>query len=56
MKIEEYDIILTYDNRVGSVVHVYNDENFVVEFIDNDGESCVETITIDEIKEILEKL
>ena len=56
MKIEEHDIILMNDNRVGCVVHVYNDENFIVEIIENDGKTCVETISIDSITEILEKL
>jgi len=55
-KIEEHDIILMNDRRVGCVIHVYNSENFVVEIIDNEGKSCVETISIDSITEILEKL
>ena len=56
MKIKEHDLVVVEDDdgsKVGTVVHIYNADNFVVEFMKRDKSSYVETVAKDKIKRVL---
>jgi len=51
-KIEIYDMVVVNGIR-GTVIHIYNDEAFVVEFEATENEyPKIETITIDQISNL----
>lgn len=51
-EIEEHDIVIVGD-RHGTVVYIYNDDTYAVEFGVEEGNETVETITNEQITKVL---
>jgi hypothetical protein len=47
-EIEEHDIVIV-GKKAGTVVHIHNENNYVVEFLKEDGSSLLETINKSQI-------
>ena len=55
-KIKEHDLVIVKSedgSRAGTVVHIYNADNYAVEFMKKDNSSYVETVSKDQIKTVL---
>ena len=53
LAVKDSDYVLLKDGRKGTIIFVYSDYAFLVEFMQSDGEWKLEDISLDQITEIL---
>ena len=53
MKIKQYDRVLMKDGCQASIIEIFEEDNFFLSYIDRNGDTYTEELSIDEIKAVI---